>query len=484
MPVGRPLYDNISSVLPGPTSPASFRGADYTGGKVVAIIWLAVLAEAFYRPTSFTWFRDLAGITTKQSITALVILAAAVATAAILWREGRLKGTVVRLPAVIFLPYVITIFLAVPAALNKGLALEGAGVVVAQILLLMGAFSLPLSESVIRTVLFVLVACGLVIAAVTIVLFAASAASPAIPCGSAMCMGPFDFRPIFVLGHWYPQATIPGIDKNEIGLQLSLMCLSALYFARTQAEPRWRWRWRWLLAAGLLFAGVVMTFSKGALASLAVGLVVLMIRRWYSPTQVILVAGFVAALLGVSGLLGALAIRLLTVFQFVPGVSALLIATSSRDTSNRFATVPSTLTFFSKNPITGIGPSNLDLYQVPLIGGGEHNFFLRSLAETGLVGELGLLLFLGLLVLVSGRALLRGPQSPLGDLLVAGLAVYISNFFVATVDYSFFVWTGLLLYWAVPKAQLALWPNVLRTGGLGRASKSGGPTASAQLSPD
>jgi O-antigen ligase len=476
------LYDNICSVLPGPTSPASFRGADYTGGKLVAIIWLAVLAEAFYRPTSFTWFRDLAGITTKQSITALVILAAAVATVAILWREGRLRGTVVRLPAAIFLPYVITIFMAVPAALNKGLALEGAGVAVAQTLLLMGAFSLPLSENVIRAVLFVLVACGLIIAAGTIVLFAASAASPAIPCGSAMCMGPFDFRPIFVLGHWYPQATIPGIDKNEIGLQLSLMCLSALYFARTQSEPGWRWRW--LLAAGFLFAGVVMTFSKGALASLAVGLVVLMIRRWYSPTQVILVAGLVAALLGVSGLLGALAIRLLTVFQFVPGVSALLIATGSRDTSNRFATVPSTLTFFSKSPITGIGPSNLDLYQVPLIGGGEHNFFLRSLAETGLVGELGLLLFLGGLVVVSCRALLRGAQAPLGDLLVAGLAVYISNFFVATVDYSFFVWTGLLLYWAVPKADLALWPTVLRTAGLGRTSKSGGPTANAQLSPD
>ena len=51
---------------------------------------------------------------------------------------------------------------------------------------------------------------------------------------------------------------------------------------------------------------------------------------------------------------------------------------------------------------------------------------------------------LGGLVFVSVRALTRSSVSRLGDLLVAGMAVYIANLLVATVDYSFFVWTGLL----------------------------------------
>jgi O-antigen ligase len=313
----------------------------------------------------------------------------------------------------------------------------------------MGTFSLPVNEAAVRSVLLILLIGGIVVAAATIVLFVVSLQFSPTPCGLAMCMGPLGFRPIFELGRWYPQATIPGIDKNTIGLQLSLTLFAAFYFGRERVRPRWIWP----LAALLLFIGVVVTFSKGALASLAFGLLLLVIRRWFRLIQVAAVLGVVGSILAVSGLLAILLIRVLYVFQFVPGVSNLLIATSSRDSSDRFATVPSTVAFFLQHPLTGIGPMNLERYQGALLGGSEHNFYLRTLAETGIVGEAGFLTLLVALILLSIRAFRRNLQSTLGDVLAAGLVVLVADLFVAPIDYSFFVWGGLLLAWT------ALRPN-------------------------
>lgn len=172
----------------------------------------------------------------------------------------------------------------------------------------------------------------------------------------------------------------------------------------------------WGLCELSLLGGLYLTGSRGAMLALAVGVAVWMVlsgrgtRRalWVLPVLVLL------ALLapGVGSRLGTLG-------QLSPDTDSF----SARDGAlvERLAAQEVALAMFQDNPVVGVGPAVTDLvFQRYASAGGEaitrqvapHNLFLQLLAESGLVGFLGWLVFMVGVVLAGSRVLRWNPAMP------------------------------------------------------------------------
>ena len=246
---------------------------------------------------------------------------------------------------------------------------------------------------------------------------------------------------------WYSA----GFHPNTVG---GVLAMFAPVTAATVLFPG-RWWWR-LLAAGLLLieAGVlVLTQSRGAMAGLACGLVVVAIardRRW--------AWGLVA--LGVAVAAGLL------IYGAGPALDLLLggaLGDAAAGSEVRRELISRGLYMISDFSLTGIGPGMFPkvlplLYPLFLVGPDTvmphvHNVYLQQGIDHGLPGLIAFLALMILLGVMGWQAARAGRRAPWGSLaagLLGGLAAYLLHGWFDAIDAGsrghWFVWAlfGLL----------------------------------------
>ena len=222
----------------------------------------------------------------------------------------------------------------------------------------------------------------------------------------------------------------PETDVNFWGRTIVVVLPLALSFV---ADRRLRFRWVWLAPALALFGGLYLTQSRGAFlaATAAVAVWLLMSRRPRVQTVLAVVAG-ASAVFFVPGV-GS---RIATLTKFEAGPES----RSDPSLVNRVAVMRVGFAMAAEHPVIGVGPGNFTI-RVPEYRRraapelsevlAPHNLYLQMLAESGVLGLIGWLVFFGGGVLVAFRGWLvaraiapRGPPTPallLGAGVVAGL---------------------------------------------------------------
>lgn len=203
----------------------------------------------------------------------------------------------------------------------------------------------------------------------------------------------------------------PNPFAGYLGTALPLALAVALLLARDSLG-------RWALAAtGLLVAGVLLSFSRGAWLGVACAAAVMLAtasarsRRWLVPLGA---AILLLAVVGALGLLPAtIAERINVVAEYFGPFDVQRVDLNSENWSvvERMAHWQAAWYMFLDHPWLGIGPGNYssvyDQYYLP--GwleplGHAHNYYLNLAAELGLLGLSGYLLVFGL----AFRAAIRG----------------------------------------------------------------------------
>lgn len=227
------------------------------------------------------------------------------------------------------------------------------------------------------------------------------------------------------------------------------------------------------LATAAIAAGLLASWSRGAwLGALVAALVVLLA---FSRQTALWVTAAALALL-VAALLGALnpgwiPAALTDRLQDLPAYFGLAHVLDQPVTDENFAVLErlahwvAALRMFALAPWLGVGPGNyetlyplvrLPIWEEPL--GHAHNIYLNVLAETGLVGLAGFLLFWGSAAAWVGRSARRTAQMTLQDswrqALAAGILGILAHLAVHSVFDNLFV-QGIYLHLAFWFAALA-----------------------------
>lgn len=415
-------------------------------------LWLLLPAFTLFHIPSETWFQDYIRLGGLHVDTSEVALVAFVLACLLVASSGKLRVVWASGMAFPWLLYIGALLLSTAFAADKELSIIEDVQVVAGVALAV-TICLTISSAVqLRTVLSIVVIGGIVIAGALIVIAAYSINTAAHSCpDTGLCLGgSMNIRALLIDGRLYPRANIPGVDYNRSGLELVLATLTALYLSRTSAG---RARLAWTAAAVILFGGVVATFSKGALASFGIAALITLGFGWWRWATVAATAGLELVALVATGYLVPFLTRGVEIFSFIAPVNHALIKEGTLDTSDRVAMAQSTTTYINQQPVTGIGPLNLQGREtVHKLSTAEHNDYLRALVETGVIGFAALVLVVVVPVVLLAAALAGGKQMEardrlMGQLLLAGLGALIINFVVAPIDYSFWVWVGLIGAW-------------------------------------
>jgi O-antigen ligase len=221
-------------------------------------------------------------------------------------------------------------------------------------------------------------------------------------------------------------------------------------------------------AMGLCLLGVAVTFSRGPLLAVMIGMV--MIGLIYASFRRWLIGAAIAA-----------AVVVITVWPFIQaGVMNRL-----RDVDNvtlRFKLWETAAGIFQDNPITGVGIGNFPQYYLeaardhrigPFLEFGEasvenirvaENTYLQLAAETGLVGVAAAALFVGAMLWLTFGLATRAREPVVRDLAVAcgtGMVIYAVNGMFITAYTHFFA--TMLLFGFLFGFVLALKAHVFRS---------------------
>jgi len=172
---------------------------------------------------------------------------------------------------------------------------------------------------------------------------------------------------------------------NNTGALLAVAVAMACYLLRADRHRGWRLFYAVFLPVAMV--GTLLTASRTAALSLAVGLLIIIFDfRWLTPRRVMA--------LGAVGLVAAL-----LVVVYLPSRSADRLGTTSNEISTgtlngRTLYWKLSFKFFSQHPVEGIGAGAFADENILLGGAGKvaHNAFMSILAELGAVG---VSLFLG-----------------------------------------------------------------------------------------
>jgi putative inorganic carbon (hco3(-)) transporter len=212
--------------------------------------------------------------------------------------------------------------------------------------------------------------------------------------------------------------TFSELGANEMGAYCTTAMLVALGLL---VGVRSDWKWKLLLASAVACAGlgVVLSYSRTAYVAALLGLTligVLLLRR-----------GGLRALLGL--LVAAALLSPLLPASVVERFDSIELAEGARDesTERRFEFWQLARASFAAHPLVGTGYHTFHHAQVNPNRTDTHNFFLRELAEKGLLGAAVLL---GLLYSIA-RMLAYALRHAAADSWTHGLALGLSGAFVA-----------------------------------------------------
>ncbi|SHK55578.1 O-antigen ligase [Pseudonocardia thermophila] len=203
----------------------------------------------------------------------------------------------------------------------------------------------------------------------------------------------------------------PTADANYWGrfLLIGLPLAMALAHRAWKAKRRWPLLW-WIGHSFLLFLGIYLTQSRGTLVAAGAAVVVWIIA--VGP-QMRRMALFLLPLSVLALALPGIGDRLLTLTEAFSGPS--YAADQSLVERSNVADVA--FTVFEKNPIFGTGPATFKTEiaeYAPLANTGStgditatHNLYLEILADTGIVGMAGWIVFVGGSILLAMRAVIR-----------------------------------------------------------------------------
>lgn len=260
-----------------------------------------------------------------------------------------------------------------------------------------------------------------------------------------------------------------------VAVSLSLWGIQTLATRRRSAAAT-AWTAVYLLATGLIAAGLLASWSRGAWLGALAGAVVVLLsfsRRTAVFVAVAALALLVAALLGTlnpAWIPDAVTARI----QDLPAYFGLVNVLDQPVTDENFAVMErlahwvAALRMFAIAPWLGVGPGNyetlyplvhLPIWEEPL--GHAHNIYLNVLAETGLIGAAGFLVLWGTAVAWVWRRTRSVAPATLDDTwrqaLAAGILGVLAHLAVHSVFDNLFV-QGIYLQLAFWFAALAVAP--------------------------
>jgi hypothetical protein len=243
-------------------------------------------------------------------------------------------------------------------------------------------------------------------------------------------------------------------DPNHLAIELlvPLLILLPIYLRLGKGD---RWRTPLMLTLGLLFVVELATFSRSGMLGLACGFLVLLVPY----RHLFLRPRFLVPL-------GAIVLVVLVVVaqraDFFQTVIKSRVDTSGKGTSTHFVVYEFIPQVLSAHPLFGLGLNNFSVYYEFVTGRnnfGPHSFYVALFVESGIVGALVFLAFLGYVFhrLAAGRRIGRALGAA-GDGLAARVrplewgmtaalvATMASNFFYLTMSfYYFYVFVGLAI---------------------------------------
>jgi O-antigen ligase len=204
-----------------------------------------------------------------------------------------------------------------------------------------------------------------------------------------------------------PVATLPNTNANDFAFVLATTLPLAFWLlgSRVLLRPLV------LAIIGLIAAGVLLSFSRGAVVGLAAGLAwELLTRRRSFPT---LVAGAVVATLAVLLVIRADPVRFETGLELKQQVA-------EYNVESRLDAWRGAATLVSEHPVLGVGPGNFRVHFYEATGNPPgthnltvvHNAYLDVATELGIVAAALFLLYLGMVFLRSNDAARNGLGSP------------------------------------------------------------------------
>jgi hypothetical protein len=245
-------------------------------------------------------------------------------------------------------------------------------------------------------------------------------------------------------------------DPNHLGVMLviPLMVLTPLYLRWEAGRRR---TWLGVLIAFLLVVELA-TLSRSGLLGVIVGVLVLLLpygTKLLSRKMLLPLAGVGLVLL----------VEFVRRPQFFETVFRSRVSTSGGSASAHFAVYDFVPQILHSHPLFGLGLNNFSVYYAFVTGKdnwGPHSFYVALIVETGVVGALAFLAFLGYvfwrlrIALRVGKALAQAGDwisrrvRPLGWGMVAALAgTMASNFFYLTMQFYYF-YAFIMLALAVP----------------------------------
>ena len=244
---------------------------------------------------------------------------------------------------------------------------------------------------------------------------------------------------------------IPGVGSNLFPSMLGPMVLTGLYFALKGAR---RVQLAAAAATAFLFFNVLITTSRGAILSLAVGLLYLGLRRWFHVNFKLILTG--ASLVAVFAVYGDVVVerfeRSVLVQGFTEGVTGSPSTRADGYDDRLLVSLDSLVFYFAQHPIVGAGFTYHWESQGPRISGTDHNLYTQLLAEGGVFVGVPFALILFLIYRNAARMLRRCRHDreavALGTILLAGFVVFLVNMnFTTGFIHYFAVWWGLLVAW-------------------------------------
>lgn len=247
-----------------------------------------------------------------------------------------------------------------------------------------------------------------------------------------------------------PRAAGPIGEKNRFAQVMIVLLPFAIVLFRSESSRKLRLQAG--LCGGLVLAGVLLTYSRGAAIALVLLFAALVMLKYVRPAQA-LGYGMVALLMvvlvapGFTGRLAALA-----------SVSDIDVGSRGQTDSSlrgRAAEMLAALHIFLDHPLLGVGPGQTRLYTAEygnqfgmkrLEGTRRgHNLYLEELADSGVVGFSVLMVILGLTLRRLAQArrhwLASSPaQAELATGLLLSLGVYLATAMFLHLSYQRYFW--------------------------------------------